>query len=93
MAEEYFIELDTYTLKVLKKIVQVHIQHLDEQIRRLQKYNLHSENDLDTEVYFLQVQKIDAKFLEEVLSRPVPKNSGWMSEVFTQLTGTNGKHK
>ena len=91
--EELLITLDSYSLQVLKKIVQVHIQHLEEQIRNLQKFNTHSEASLDSDIYFLHMQKIDAKFLEEVLNNPIRKNSGWMQEVLNQLTGTNGKQK
>lgn len=91
--EELLITLDSYSLRVLKKIVQVHIQHLEEQIRNLQKFNTHSEASLDADIYFLHMQKIDAKFLEEVLNNPIRKSNSWMEEVLNQFTGTNGKQK
>lgn len=93
MTDELLITLDSYSLQVLKKIVQVHIQHLDQQIRNLEKFNTHSEASLDADIYFLRTQKIDAEFLGEVLAHPIHKNSGWMQEVINQLAGTNGKQK
>ena len=93
MTEELLITLDVYSLQVLKKIIQVHIQHLEEQIRNLQKFSTHSGASLDADIYFLHVQQVDAKMLQQVLENPIRKESGWVKEVVSQLTGSNGKHR
>jgi hypothetical protein len=81
MADELLITLDSYSLQVLRKIVQVHIRHLDGQVKNVQKLSTRSESSLDADMYFLQVQLEDADWLKQLLEHPIRKENGWVKEI------------
>ena len=91
--DELFIALDTRMLQALKRIVQIHLKHLDRQVKNFNQFATRSEGDMDADEYFMQALIEEAMAVDELLRHPIRKENGWVKEILEQLAGTNGKHK